>query len=118
LPLNCMRAHLALETQKEIISNLIPLLQTCTEAEKIYLFGSFARNEATNWSDIDLLFIVNNSSDGQIVQRKFNKARRGFPIAFDILCVEQSRFEKMSLIGGVCAVVAKEGRVLFERNRN
>lgn len=84
--------------------------------EKIILFGSHARGNASNYSDIDLLVVfkeINSKQDQAIAIRKLLS---DFPLSKDIVVTTVAEIEKYGhLVGSVLRPALKEGKVLYER---
>ena len=85
-------------------------------AEKVILFGSYARGEETEDSDVDLLVVMRNKvAPGQQVV-EIRKALADLPIAKDIIVVSPEYFEHFrDVVGTVVWPALREGRVLYER---
>jgi predicted nucleotidyltransferase len=83
--------------------------------ERIYLFGSQARGDATVDSDYDLLVVVSGS--GKTPHSKTVEAYRavkGVPIAMDVLVWTRESFERqISVVASLPATVLREGRLLY-----
>lgn len=84
------------------------------EPERIYLFGSVARNEAGINSDFDLLVVV---PDDASLQRRQSRlayvALRGTGIAADVLVCTQGYFDaRLHLKASLPATVIREGKLL------
>ena len=52
-----MKSDEIIENQQQIIDTIV---NTVSDIKKIYIFGSYARKNATDESDIDLYIILNN----------------------------------------------------------
>jgi predicted nucleotidyltransferase len=89
--------------------------------EKVFLFGSAARGDATSDSDLDLL-VVEPSSFGPThsrrdVVRKIREALSMFPVSKDILVFSADEFAKWSQSPNhVVARCLSEGRLIYERS--
>jgi predicted nucleotidyltransferase len=97
---------------KEIIQRILKVAQP----EKIILFGSYARGEATENSDIDILIIQDSNLPRYKRSTPIRLALRGLFPSKDILVytpeeVEEWRSASTSFI----ASVLREGKVLYER---
>ncbi len=85
-------------------------------AERIYLFGSRARGEATEQSDFDFLVVVRDSPlpRHKREQQAF-RALCGMGIAKDVLVFTRREFEKgLAVVTSLPATVAREGRLIYE----
>jgi len=95
----------------EIVRRLVEAYQP----ERIYLFGSVARQEAGPDSDYDLLVVV---PDRAPPERKDSKlAYRvlwGTGAAADVIVWERTRFERRAhVVCSLPATVLREGKVLY-----
>ena len=95
----------------EIVRRLVEAYQP----ERIYLFGSVAREEAGPDSDYDLLVVV---PDRAPPERKDSKlAYRvlwGTGAAADVIVWERTRFERRAhVVCSLPATVLREGKVLY-----
>lgn len=81
--------HLA-DSIKEIIVNKI---NEVADSEKIILFGSYAKGNANENSDIDLLIIENNIVSKIMEKSKIRKALSCIKIPKDILVIDSQAFE-------------------------
>ena len=83
--------------------------------EKIILFGSLARGDWDEVSDIDLIVIYH--TDKAFLERmKELYVSWNIPKAVDILAYTPSEFQKMMDESCFVADVVKEGEVLYERS--
>lgn len=84
--------------------------------EKIVLFGSHARGDATADSDVDLLVVV--STQGSIRQKAIESdtllSDRRAPLDLIVRTPEQLEMESR-MIGSVIMPALEEGKALYER---
>ena len=106
--------------QETIISRALSYLLK-TEAlpfvDRIILFGSAARHEMTNESDVDFCVVVHNESDIKTVRKLIRHFKRdsGDYVSYDILVFDENSLLRMARIGGVCREIQREGRTLYNR---
>ena len=88
------------------------ILDACRPAH-LLLFGSAARNELRESSDLDFIAIFQNCK--QITEAKESYYRTLSPnrIAVDLLFFTEQEFWERSKRGGVCFVAVNEGRFIF-----
>ena len=95
----------------EAINRLISVFQP----ERIYLFGSQARGDATSDSDFDLLLVVPSSSEPRY--RRMMKAQAalwGIWVAMDVLVLTHDEFEReKGVVCSLSATVLREGKQLY-----
>jgi predicted nucleotidyltransferase len=81
---------------------------------KVILFGSHARGEADDHSDIDLLIIEPTVSNRYEEMIRLNRALKGMLMPVDLLVISEQEFEVRSRIPGTVEYAArKECRVLY-----
>jgi len=87
--------------------------------QKIILFGSYARKEANEQSDLDLFIMLENEPDRSLKKQILKTLRLkffdlNFPI--DIIINSKERYEKFkNYVGTVFYDICKEGVVLWTR---
>ena len=85
-------------------------------AEMVILFGSYARGEVTEDSDIDLLVI--GSFEGRSVDKSVEirmKLRPGFPMDLLVRTPEKVR-QRLEMGDDFMREILEEGKVLYEAN--
>ncbi|MBI4828547.1 MAG: nucleotidyltransferase domain-containing protein [Nitrospinae bacterium] len=95
----------------EIVSRLVAAFQP----ERIYLFGSRARDAASEHSDYDLLVVV--PEDAPAPRRKSRlayQALRGTRVAADVIVQTSDEFTgRLGVKASLPASVAREGKLLY-----
>jgi uncharacterized protein len=82
---------------------------------KVILIGSYARGDATEDSDVDLVVLQKEFADKPSEFRRLNKEVRKELRRVDLILMREEDFEWRSLVGGTLPYWAKkEGRVLHE----
>ena len=86
------------------------------DAQKIILFGSYARGEATQNSDVDLLIIANSQLPRFKRSRVLYKNLIPYPFSMDLVVYtpEEIEKDKKSPLSFVSTVL-KEGKIVYER---
>lgn len=80
----------------------------------IILFGSSAREEGTDQSDIDLLILGESDEDihrMRTLLRPLRPLSKSFPV--ELIWMKKSEFDRKKDIGGLAAVIKDEGVVLY-----
>jgi predicted nucleotidyltransferase len=81
---------------------------------KVILFGSHARGDADDHSDVDLLVIEVTVSDRHEEMVRLNRALKGLLMPVDLLVVSEQEFEiRSSTPGTVEHAARREGHVLY-----
>ena len=100
------RAHIVQEAVNRLVRRLHP--------ERIYLFGSRARGQATEASDIDLLVVVPTSDLPR--QRRESASYDllwGIAVPIDVIVLTRDEFERSRRVKtSLASVVASEGQVV------
>jgi predicted nucleotidyltransferase len=100
---------------QEKIKGIVDRIVETIHPYRIYLFGSQARETATEDSDIDLLIIADMEGSrlerNLMIQRLFPK--RDFGLDVFVFKPEEFEHQRM-LINSISYIVSKEGRILYE----
>jgi uncharacterized protein len=99
---------------RETIIQAVGILREAADVERILLFGSYARGDATDQSDVDLLVVLREVSSTR--DAMFRLRRLLLPLAFpvDVVVVSGEIFHKWSEAPGTVLYWAKrEGQVLY-----
>ena len=99
------------------IDKIIPIIISIASPDQIILFGSYARGDNTEKSDLDLLIVkkgLKNSFDIiDSIDRAFyeNKIR----ISIDLLAIDYNRYNELnSEIGYIYKTIKEQGKVIYE----
>lgn len=86
--------------------------------DKIVVFGSWARNETTQHSDVDFLVIMPYQGSKRDAQVAVRRALKGFGVPKDVIVANASEIEeKQSLSGYIYGTALREGRTMYDRTR-
>jgi predicted nucleotidyltransferase len=89
-------------------------LVAVAQPTKIILFGSQARGDADDRSDVDLLVIKRAVTDRYEELVQLNQALRGLLLPVDLLLTSEQEFEERASQAGTVEHAARcEGRVLY-----
>ena len=106
---------------QDVLNRMVEEVVRAAEPEQVYVFGSHARGEAREDSDVDLL-VVEREDFGKEHSRlretnRIYKALSGFRIPVDVLLYSSSEFAKWrGSLNHVVGRCAREGRLLYERH--
>jgi len=105
------------KVDEELLKDIVQRILTVTQPDKIILFGSYARGDADEYSDLDILII--QPSD-------LPRYKRSIPIRLALLGVFPSKDivvytpkeveEWKSVSMSFIATVLKEGKILYEKS--
>ena len=86
--------------------------------EKIILFGSYARGEATQHSDIDLLVVLSEVANKHEKAVEIRRIWSDFPVSKDIVITTPQEIDEYGqMVGRVLQPALREGKVLYEREK-
>ena len=86
--------------------------------EKIILFGSYARGEATQHSDIDLLVVLSEVANKHEKAVEIRRILSNFPVSKDIVITTPQEIDEYGqMVGRVLQPALREGKVLYEREK-
>ena len=99
----------------ETIKRLTELLIQAAKPKRIIMFGSQARGEAGEDSDLDVMVVEDGVSDRAGEMVRLNRLLRSFDIPVDLLVVSAEKFNYWcDTPGNVYFEAATEGEVLYE----
>ena len=89
---------------------------TAANAERVILFGSYARGQASEHSDVDLLIIAESELPRFKRSRELYKLFQPYPFGMDLLVYTPEEVErgKKTAVSFVSRVL-REGKTLYER---
>jgi predicted nucleotidyltransferase len=104
------------EINKELLDEIVQKILVVTQPEKIILFGSYARGDATEESDLDLLIIQESNLPRHKRSTPIRLVLMDIFMSKDIVVytpeeVEEWKSASMSFI----ATVLREGKILYEK---
>jgi predicted nucleotidyltransferase len=86
--------------------------------ERIILFGSYARGDMREESDVDLLVVMPDGTDRRQAAVAIHSALSGLGVAKDVVVTTPSEIaQRGNLIGTVLYPALHEGKVLYDRAR-
>ena len=74
----------------DVLDDLVHRILLCVSPSRIILFGSAARGEMRQGSDLDVLVVTPDGSPCRDIARAIYRSMRGFPLSKDILVVTDS----------------------------
>jgi predicted nucleotidyltransferase len=98
------------------IDKIIPIIVSIASPDQIILFGSYARGDNTEKSDIDLLILKKGLKKGReicgLIYEAFLDNKIGVPV--DLIPIDYDRYlELNNEIGYVYKTIKKEGKVIY-----
>lgn len=85
--------------------------------QRLYLFGSYVRNQATRDSDLDVLVVVDDSvADTRQESVRLRALLQDIRMPMDVLVVRAGTFERLKdRIGLIYREVVRHGRLVYDR---
>jgi predicted nucleotidyltransferase len=101
--------------RERFLEEVVRRLVAAYEPERIYLFGSQARDDAGPDSDFDLMVVVPDDAPAERRRSRLAyQALRGTATAADVLVWPRQAFdERLHLAASLPATIVREGRLLY-----
>lgn len=101
---------------RDKIKAVVDQLGSAADAERVVLFGSHARGEAQESSDVDLLIIADSDLPRFKRSRELYKLIKPYPFAMDIVVYTPEEIKKgeRTPVSFVSSVL-KDGKTVYER---
>jgi len=91
------------------------LADAASAPAKVILFGSYARGDATEGSDLDFLVIEREVADRAAESVRLRRALRGLGAPVDVIVMDEALVQRRAKVKGTMVDRAlREGRVLAE----
>ena len=99
----------------ETINKLVHTLVEAAKPTKVILFGSYARGDAHDDSDIDLLIVEQHVVSKRDEMVRLRRLLRPFRVPVDLIVVSEAEFNDWSpLVGTALYWASTEGKLLHE----
>lgn len=104
---------------RQEIEGVATQIGIASDAESVVLFGSYARGDAQEDSDVDLLIIAESNLPRFKRSRELYKLLRPYPFPMDLIVYTPQEIEKgkKSPVSFVSRVL-REGEVVYDRRNN
>ena len=103
---------------QETIEKAVRTLVEAAKPTRIILFGSYARGDAREDSDVDLLVVEPNVNSKREEMVRLRRLLRPFRIPVDVIVVSENEFNDWGHLAGTILYWANtEGKVLHEASR-
>ncbi|MDR2491186.1 MAG: nucleotidyltransferase domain-containing protein [Spirochaetaceae bacterium] len=99
------------------IEKIVHLIVSLVSPDKIILFGSYARGDNTEKSDIDLLIIkrnlINERECNNILYKAFFDNKINIPV--DLISIDYNKYIRLNnTIGYIYKTIQEQGKILYE----
>jgi len=98
------------------MDKIIPIIVSLAAPDQIILFGSYARGDNNEKSDIDLLILKKNFKKGREICGSIYKAflENDIGVPVDLLTIDSNRYiELNNEIGYIYKTIKEEGKVIY-----
>ena len=105
-----------IKIETKVINEIVNRITNVISPEAIILFGSHARDDAQEGSDLDLLVIADAPGPRHTRSVPIYRALSDIPIAMDILVYNRDEVEEWSNVRQAFVTTAvREGKVIYEK---
>jgi len=105
-----------MERDLPIIEQIVTFITSKISPEKIILFGSYARGENNENSDIDIMIILKNLENERTITRLLYKAllNENITIPIDFLAIDYDKYNLLkNKTGYIYKTIEQEGKVIY-----
>ena len=105
-----------MDTKVPYIDEIVPLIVSLASPEQIVLFGSYARGDNKENSDIDLLIIKKDLKNDREINNKLYEAffENNINIPIDLISIDYNKYMELnSQIGYIYKTIKEQGRVIY-----
>lgn len=92
-----------------LVKRTLGIILAEIQPDAVFVFGSAARKELTDQSDIDLLIVMSSDPAIKIARKTIAKVRHRFGIPVDLVWMTLEEYKRRISIGGLAQVVHEEG---------
>ena len=111
------KANQSVPPVTEYISQIVDRIVKHFNPEKVILFGSRARGDASADSDVDILVVMRYEGSAREVRLAMRKLLADIPIAKDVFVTTPEEFAwRHEIVGTLEHPAAEEGKVLYARS--
>ncbi len=100
---------------KNKIEEAVGILRDAARPQRIILFGSYARGDAKEDSDLDFLVVESRVPDQRMEMVRLRRVLRPLRIPVDVIVATEDQVEEWGALPGTALYYAlKEGEVVYE----
>ena len=100
-----------------IIDNIVDIIVPLVEPDQIILFGSYARGDQTERSDVDLLVLKKGLEDerGTVDKIYYSFIGKKIGVDVDVIAMDYERYKNLiNVTGYIYKSINKDGKVVYE----
>ena len=102
---------------QDIVDRIIETISTAFRPRRIVVFGSQARGDASDDSDLDLLVEIETDVSRREQARRIRRVFDPYPCPMDIVVYTPAEVKHWSQVpASLVATAFREGRIVYERN--
>jgi predicted nucleotidyltransferase len=102
---------------QDIVDRIIETISTAFRPRRIVVFGSQARGDASDDSDLDLLVEMETDVSRREQARRIRRAFDPYPCPMDIIVYTPAEVKRWAQApASLVATAFREGRIVYERN--
>ena len=103
-------------TTEANISTMVDRIVRRFQPSRVLLFGSHARGDASEWSDVDLLVVMRGVQDKRAAAIEIRRSLGDMSASKDIVVTTPDEIaSRGDMAGTVLHAALREGRVVYER---
>lgn len=109
--------RLTLAESEDLLQQALAVIVQRCDPDAVILFGSAARQEMTDASDLDFVVIIRDQDLLKSSRGNFYSSPRPIRWPMDIIFVSREEYERSASVGGLFKVCRDEGRLMYQRGR-
>lgn len=103
-------------TTETDISTMVDRIVDRFQPSRVVLFGSRARGEFSEWSDVDLLVVLPNGTDRHHAAVEIHRTLGDLLVAKDVVVTTPEEINRRGhIVGSVLCSALREGQSVYER---
>lgn len=104
-------------TTDSVISVMVNRIVGRFQPSRVVLFGSHARGDAEEWSDVDLLVVMSHAPDKRRAAIEIRRSLGDLRVSKDIVVTTPDEIASRGhVVGTVLHAALRDGKVVYERS--